>query len=547
MKHAFRISVLSAAIIGLTACLGGGGDDDGAATDNGGDSTTTSAEAFPSGLALASPTARASSVNARVVAAAAGGGAAGGSQYQWATAKISELLAGTASAKDVFDANMLLQASGRAQCYGPSMNFTAHPDTNSGDPNYNGQLPGGDLGIWSETEQASGQVCAAAQLNMQMQGVSSRAIMGLIGLASMVSVANKNSVALPGAGGSLDLVTYMDALGIQRVDFTQADLSLNADGTTWSYTLALTYSEPSPSTTTHDVVVELTHTPGASDDVYEGILNYSVSGDFSGGNCGGGMGGGGGGGMVTSDATMNGTLYYKRSSATDLVVNAREGGYCGKGTAADTVADTGVDTSGTYLLLDPADSYNNSSNTNGWANNFSIMAAKFDPSTQAGDYVYAWQAGMGDSHTRTFQVHVNADATTGEAYFGYGSPMNSADGKILGMICNWAGPGGNHTPVNYVQRQSIAFDSASGKFEVGATGSDITYAPTNSCAYEGTPSGFLYDRDLNNTADVNDKVLVYSSTSAPAGELDLDLMDKGSAASMQDAIDASAGFTLPPY
>jgi len=273
--------------------------------------------------------------------------------------------------------------------------------------------------------------------------------------------------------------------------------------------------------------------PGATDNEYKGMLTYRVDSDAMGGNCG----------MGVTDATINGTLYYDRSSATSLLVNAREGGYCDKGVTGATIADSDVDASSTYQFLDPAALYDGTTKTNGWANSFSGFSGKFNPSTQEGDYVYAWQAGKNDSNSRTFQMHVDADAATGEAYFGFGDAISTTDGSIQGMICNWAGPGNSHTTLDYVQRQSIAFDGA--KFIVGTSGSDITYAPTTTCAYEGTPSGFYYDRDQNQTANSSDVVLVYSSMAAPSG-LDLDLMKKDTAVSVQAAITAR-GFTLPPF
>lgn len=516
-NNKFRLSVMAAAVLGMTGCLGGGSSKDSS-------NTTTTTAKFPSGLAVASPTAR-STNSPRMAAKAVSASSGGGSQYAWATQKISDLLNGTAAAKDVFDASLLTRSGGNADCYGPTMAYTGHP---GGSP-ASGQLPSGDLGIWKESD-TSGTVCAAAELNQQLNGVSSHAIMGLMGLASMISVAKAASLTIPSAGSSLNLLSAMNAAGIDDVTFTAATLALSSDGKTWTYTLALDYTDMAK---VRAISLNLSHVPGATDNQYKGMLTYRVDSDAMGGNCG-----------MVSDATINGTLYYDRTSASNLLVNAREGGYCNNGVTGATIADADVDTTGTYLFLDPAATYDSITKTNGWANSFSVFSGKFNPGTQEGDYVYSWQAGKGDSNTRTFQMHMDADAATGEAYFGFGDAISSSDGSILGMICNWAGPGNNHTPLDYAQRQSIEFDGA--KFIVGSSGSDITYSPTTSCAYEGTPAGFYYDRDQNNTADSSDKVLVYSSMAAPSGELDLDLMKKDTAASVQEAINAR-GFTLPPF
>lgn len=517
-NNKFRLSLMAAAVLGMTGCLGGGSSKDSSTT------TTTSTAEFPSGLAVASPTARSTS-SPRMAARTVSANSGGGSQYAWATKKISDLLDGSAAAKDVFDASLLTRSSGNADCYGPTMAYTDHPEGSSGSD----RLPSGDLGIWKESD-ASGTVCAAAELNQQLNGVSSHAIMGLMGLASMVSVAKAAGLTIPSAGGSLDLLSAMNDAGIDDVAFTTATLALSSDGKTWTYTLALNYTDMAK---VRAISLNLSHVPGATDNEYKGMLTYRVDSDAMGGNCG-----------LIDDATINGTLYYDRTSASNLQVNAREGGYCHNGVTGATIADADVDTTGTYLFLDPATTYDSMTKTDGWANGFSIFSAKFNPGTQEGDYVYSWQAGMGDSNARTFQMHMDADAATGEAYFGFGDAISSSDGSILGMICNWAGPGSNHTPLDYAQRQSIEFDGA--KFIVGSSGSDITYAPTTTCAYEGTPSGFYYDRDQNGTADSSDKVLVYSSMAAPSGELDLDLMKKDTATSVQEAINAR-GFTLPPF
>lgn len=548
----FRRSIIAVAVLGVSGCLGGA-----ETKDSGTPTTSGSAAEFPIGLAVASPTARSTTSAARVIAAAMvspteaapPGSGASGSQYEWATKKIGDLLAGTISTKDVFDANLLMQSAGRAECYGPTLPYKNHPDGQDNAPPPNSgftepNLPSGDLGIWQELG-ASGNACAAEELNMQLRGVSGRTIMGLMGLAGMVSVAKTANIALPSAGSSIDLLTQMNAAGIVNVTFTTATLALSADAATWDYTLAFTFaqpqSQPQPQpqevgggTKNHNVVLALKHKPGADDNSYEGILTYRADAEMMGGNCGSATG-----------ATNNGTLYYKRSSATDLLVNAREGGYCGTDISGATITDLDLDSGGTYQFLDPAAAYNNMSKPNGWANNFSMFSGKFNPSTQEGDYVYAWQAGSMDGATRVFQLSMNANSTDGEAYFGFGPAIGTTTGSIDGMICNWAGPGNSHTPQPYAQRQFISFNATSGKFEIPTGGSDIVFAPTNSCAYEGG-SNFMYDRNLSGSADADDVVIVNSNgISTGPTNLGLDLMKKDTAATMQEAINAR-GFVLPP-
>ena len=53
-------------------------------------------------------------------------------------------------------------------CFGPRIYYSNHPDAgmNVNPPiDLNGQIPGGDLGIWSSTDSSGNQACAAAELN----------------------------------------------------------------------------------------------------------------------------------------------------------------------------------------------------------------------------------------------------------------------------------------------------------------------------------------------------------------------------------------------
>ncbi len=533
-SNSFRLAILAAAVLGVTGCLSGNSSDTGSTTSGG---TISGSSVFPSGLAVTSPTARSTTAAARVVAAAmlspTGTSAVSGSHYQQATKIISELLAGTADVKLVLDPKNFFEMASNANCYGPTLKFTNHPGGSSMQPS----MPSGDLGIWKELE--GDQACAAVEFNARMKGVSSRTLIGLMGLASMIAVANKSGLTLPTAGTSLDLKSYMTALGLTKVTFNTATLALDSTGKVWSYTLAISAKDMND--TAHDVSLTLTHTPGSSDAAYEGLFNYRVSGQFGGGNCNSG-GPGPAPLLAGTETTMNGTLYYKRS-ASGVVVNSREGGYCGAGTVAATAFDTGVDATSTYKLLDPSVVYDTTNSPLGWADNFSILAGKFDPSTLQGDYVYAWQAGKGDSHSRTFQMHVAADAASGDAYFGFGKTVGTTDGSIDGMICNWAGPGNNHAPLLYAQHQPIKFDAVVKGFIVGTGGSEITFAPTTSCIYENTGT-FWYDRDLDGMNTGADQVNVWSSPNG--SDLVLKLLGVGSQSTVQANINMS-GFALPPF
>ena len=137
----------------------------------------------------------------------------------------------------------------------------------------------------------------------------------------------------------------------------------------------------------------------------------------------------------------------------------------------------------------------------------------------------------------------NADAATGDAYFGFGKTVGTTDGEIDGMICNWAGPGNNHDPLPYAQHQPIKFDATVKGFIVGTAGSEITFAPTSNCIYENTGS-FWYDRDLDGENTGADQVNVWVATNN--SDLVLKLLGVGTQSTVQANINTS-GFVLPPF
>lgn len=446
-----------------------------------GDGSSDSSTIFPSDLTVSSPfdvtedttSASSSSTSALVV----GSSPYFVTHYAWATSQIDQILNGTTPASCVFDPSRYLTQEVDADCFGPLVIYEAHPDSSGpSDPYYNGTLPTGDVGIWIETNDTAGTACAAAQLNARMQSVRDKSLTSLMGLASLVCTANVNSLPLP-SNSSLDLTTEMNALGITDVTFASASIShSNASGSDeWSYDIDLTYT---PGADTHHIVVAMTHIPGSAPLEYQGRLSYRVNDTFTGGNC------------SSTDITYNGSLLYDRASGTDLATEVREGQFCNH--------DSDGFTSG---LVDPSIKY--PADPDGWGNNFSILTADYDPSTMDGDFAYSWQAGPQDNNARTFNIHTEDDGAgtqVGCAYYGFADDIETTDGNIDGFICNWAGPGNDHTLLDRAQNQEVSFDSVSGIFVVDS--SDILYAPTVSCDYDGTGS-FTYDSDNDGAVDTN--------------------------------------------
>lgn len=544
----------------LTACGGGGGGDSASAT------STTSSTGFPVAISVASPLGSTSSTTS----------VAGvdmwqkipifkkiqiawnlARQHKWnalanlsptnpfisnahaATSVVTEhgafltilgdIFSGRLALSSALNASYLLEAQGgNANCYGPSLNYSNHPD--GALPN-TGQLPGGDLGIWQDNvnNDSTDTACSAAQLNLKMRAAKRSVHTALLLLAGMRYQAFLSGVT-PAAGASTNLLTVMNGLGISNVSFTTATLARSADGATWTYTLALNVTVTGPSAGTYPVTLTLSNTHVSTTN-YSGILQFTAENTINAGNC-----------MTFSTTATNvSTVKYSHTS-TSATVGQRAGVFCGN------TANLPSDTYNSDGQLNPSAKFTNGTNK-GWADNFSRFAASFDPSTLDGSFAYAWQAGKDDGHVRAFNVWTQtaSGVRTGEAYFGFGDDIATTNGSIKGMICNWAGPGNNHNYTEYSQRQSLAYNDTSGKWTIGSAGSDIRYAPTVSCQYTDAQhtggATFWYDRDLtgSTTANPAQANLIVDSTNVT---YPFDLLGKGTEVDITTAITAR-GFTLP--
>lgn len=473
------------------------------------------ADVFPSDLAVASPTDYSEddgTTDLTLSSVKLAGTPAMVPAYTHATIAINEILNASSASLCKFDPELFLSMERDAECYGPSVDYTDHPDVSSTDPTRNGELPSGDLGIWEETDVTTGHACMAAELNARMTGIRDKSRASLSGLASMVCVVNNNGYSMPNSS-TLDLLADMNALGIADVTFTVAQLSHDGATGAYSYELEFAYATSSD---TYDIVVSMEHTPGATASQYTGQVSYLVNDSFTGGNC------------PTSDVTVNGSLQYARSAATDMDVQVRNAIFCGH----DSDGRDGDN------LVDPSDKLSGT-NLTGWGNNFSILTANYNPVNLLGNYAYSWQAGPDDDNSRVFNLLVDQRVSTTEqyalAYFGYGDDIAATDGSVQGFICNWAGPGSNHTLVDFAQHQEVEYDSTTGTFV--SVASNIEYAPTVSCEYDGTGS-FIYDTDGD--GDMTDETTVaVTQDLLPATDVDGD-----GNATMEETIDAE-GFTIP--
>ncbi len=524
------LSLLSVIMLTLQlGCGGSSGSDDPPPDDTGTipptDAPVAIEKYFPDNILVVSPTA----VSEESQGAKQTKSSHKTPQYLNSLERINALLSGDIPVLDAFEPQLFFSMDFNANCYGPSMFYDNHPDGVTPPPPPDApypSLPGGDLGIWQELG-IYDQACASAQLNARMKGIGDQNLMALMSIASLISVAVDNGTSWPedvSPGSTLDLTSQMNAVGITAVTFSQANISQSTSGNNWHYQLVFSFTRE---TEELNIGVNLNHQATDSDAVYEGLLTFQVDDLTDGaGNC------------STTEVTRNGSLHYISDSATEVRLQYRSAQLCGHGTSGLTESVSSDNISGNVL-----------SRSSNWANNFSLFTAEFNPENQLGLYTFAWQAGPNDGNTRVLNVGleaVNNDGqVTGESYFGYGDAIDVTNGSIQGFICNWAGPGNNHTLLQYAQRQHLTQNLSSGWFEPSnSAASDITYAPTNSCTYDGSGS-FLYDRDLDNelTDETSDTVNV-----GEGQVIELDMMSpSGDATTIWEHITNNRGFNLPDY
>lgn len=504
--------------LGLAAC-GGGGSASLVAP-----SSSRTPVAFPTDLLVVSPT-DTSQINSRSVDTS-GESAAARATYTSTQENINRLLRGSASLQSLFAPTMLYQTTTDASCYGPAMLYQNHPD---GGRINSGELPEGDLGIWQETDATSGDACAAAQLNSRMQGIRDRTTAGLMMMAGMIDRIYSKGSAFPDSGQYIDLTSDMNALNIPGLTFEFMLLGKDVSGM-WNYDVDFTYKRNGKS---YKAKLQATHNPD-SNSTYNGLIAYQIQDTTAAGGC------------PSSNITHQGSVAYAKNTSGNMQVEAREADFCGHdGTTNSYIAGS---------VLNPADKYDSVMNLDGWGNNYQQMTAEYDPANLSGQYAYVWQAGPNDSHSRVFNVTIkDTEPMEGEAWFGFGVPVDNPMGtgrvgQITGFVCNWAGPGSSQVEQEYAQHQYFRYDNTSDKFEAVSDESDITYAPTNSCMYDGSGS-FQYDRNLNGILDdSNTDIAIVKEMPSYSNELPFDMFPASSSlyagSDVEDAIPA-LGYIAP--
>lgn len=418
---------------------------------------------------------------------------------------VSSLLA----VEDLFDGD------GRnATCFGPRLLYANHDDQ----PGTGGLLPSGDLGLWRATADDGTTPCVADQLSRRVRGVRRQTFQGLLLMASMRhAVASDATLAMPAAGATTTVTTAMNTLMSAlspAIAVETATIALDSTDSTYTYRLVLNNGGSGAGLRRGEVI--LRHTPGGSTGVYAGVMQvsgFTFTVDSAMG-CSDLMTGG------LYQAAAVSTLSYSRDED-DIAFSSRFARYCGHPTD-DTGSDYGAQvasfTSGGEL--DPgirlASGGGARGSTLGWNGGFARFAGAFDRDTLDGSYQYAWQAGVNDSHSRTLlatsSYNSAAAVRTVTGYFGYAADIASPDGSLLGMICNWAGPGNNHTPGKRFQMQTATLADSASAFSLGS--SKITYAPTVSC---DSSSDMTYDVDGDNTIGSGEGASVTNDLDTPTG------------------------------
>jgi len=526
MKKNFRlyfpsVGLTTALLLGLAGCGGGSG------TTGGNNTGIAAADAYPAGLAVASPTSvvgssaavvasidlplrqrvgdwwahvmqsvhrrdavqLARALNPIIPVGAAYAEPARVLEGLNISSYIERVLGGTSvPTASTLPLNGFFKSYTAANCYGPQVAYLNHNNAADAAP---ALLPGGDVGMWLDRngDQTIGTPCAAAQLSSLMEPIKSRANASLILGARMVALAVAGS-GLPAANTSSSLTTSFQ---------TFIDSILPA-GTTANVTLAAITNNGSNSFTYQwrvsftqgaDVkwlLVNLTHQKTSAG--FTGLLQYGASdlrtNTQTTASC-----------AASKKLAVAGTLRYTKTSATALEFSAREAPYC-VSSASDLVTDFATWVSlDTNKELDPTKTTN--SDSKGWhqdGGGFKRFASSFNPTTGAGDYLFAWQAGIGDVNSRMFAVNSTynsiSEARNLKAFFGFAPNMavTTNPGRLGELICNWTGPGNNKSPGhNRFQSQtlSLASTATDWTFPTGAsTDSKIRFAPTNNCDSTGT-------------------------------------------------------------
>jgi hypothetical protein len=465
MRPSSRVALGSFPLITALLCSGCGGSS----------STTKFSTAIPS-IAVTSPTvAKANSSRSR------GRSRSAVETTSQLSQDIANILASTTKAQCFQNLNFSATAPLTA-CYGPMLVYKNNPNgagsTQPGCPSGAGVycLPTGDLGIWPTASgpvtavDTTGEACASAEMNSLVVDVSNTVNTAIKLMAGLACLAQLDGDALPAPGASLDLSADTQA-SYSGSTVTTAAIAQESAPVGGFPVYRLTFQG-----TIGGLPVSLTlrHSPNSNGTDSAGRVYGTVG--------------------VDASSVRGFSIVYNRTAGVDSFV------------AKSAITPNSAGTSG---LFDSSGNYQWATFLANGSAGSSDRDARFvltqvSDSTNLGTMLFAWQAGGSDTHTRVLNATTTAGAggaaDSGYAYFGFGAPMGTSSGSILGMCCNWAGPGGtciqssgNYDKSGLAENQVFSRSLATGYFV--PTSSNITYAPLNSCDYDPTspPGGtFIY-------------------------------------------------------
>ena len=367
-------------------------------------------------------------------------------------------------------------------CYGPEMDYSNHPDFSSGTPAADGRLPSGDLGIWLDTEptaSAAGDVpCAAVKMNELIAKAIHNVDMATGSVAMMMCAAAYERISAPNdAGDVLDFSSALNKVPNSPLTITTATLE-RVDAHTLKTVLVASHDGGSNNRFGQFSISTLHNSTTRSGLVQ---IERSQTGQ--------------------TDRTRVTSARYRPSPQDPLMLQLRvqQANFLNSANTAYFDAEGDV-------KLGPV-----TGNPKRNIEDSHLLLAEFTPSTGAQTLAYGWNAGGNDSHSRVFNAQ--ADSTTASAWYGFvanpyaqngsdtagNQPNLDLSASTAGMICNWAGPGNNHSPVAFLQHQSMTKDSQD-HWILAGSGSLIRYVPTVGCELPSNSSNVTFSARTPNGA-----------------------------------------------
>lgn len=505
------------AVCALLAACGGGEDTTSSPTATVATTARSLAESFPTGITVAAPA-----------------GLTGRNAATGVVDPVEAVLAdGTGMAlAGLLDFAPLWATGADAGCFGPVMLYANHED---GSGTEAGLLPRGALGLWNETDATTGQPCAVAQLGARTAGLQQGTRQALLLLAALRATlhASGDTLAAPAAGGRTDVrqpfaavLAQLPALSGLRVQ--AATVALDAGGTTYTYRVSLHRDADTLARRSAELVLQ--HRPGTTAAAHDGVLrvaSFDLGTDATTG---------------CSDRMTSGryqrarvtTLRYRRQGD-QIEVGARSGQYCGAPADladADHAAQVAAFTP--TGELDPVAAL--PAVAHGWRSDFDRFGAQYDRATGTGQFLAVWQASPGDAHARALAAHSHldtvADRHTVAAHFAHTTPLASTEGRLLGLVCNTAGPGAVPSSPTTPRFQSQTATRTGAATTFVATTSRLAHAPTNAC----TSTTTVFDANADGTLSAGEGLGAGHALDAPAAP----------ATTVQDEL-LSRGYRPPGY